>query len=197
LAKKKETTKQEPGIAIDGSGFTVVNGTRFFPLGIYSGTGPKGGGWASTDENLARISNAGFNTILDYNYGEHSFVAVDSYMARANAHNLKVIYNLKDMYGGSKIKTAAKRSVDDMVTDYVEHLKNSPNLLAWYINDELGLNKLPAISNMYQNIRRNDPGHIIFQVSNRPELLTTFSKVTDVMGTDPYVIDEGTKSFKK
>ncbi len=38
----------------------MVNG--FFPLGIYANV--------ATDEHLARIAAAGFNTVLNYDYGE-------------------------------------------------------------------------------------------------------------------------------
>lgn len=57
---------------VDKQGFTLVNGSRFFPIGIYLAKGYGNGDWASTDDNLARISKAGFNTILDYMYGDRA-----------------------------------------------------------------------------------------------------------------------------
>lgn len=189
IVKKKipaRAIQSRSGTYIDGNGFTIVNGRRFFPMGIYVGKGPKEGAWATSDDNLQRISAAGFNTILAYTYGNRG--NAEGYMSRANANGLKVIYSLTDMYNDAGDKFQLKLSKESTVSTFVQNLKDSPNLLAWYINDELGVGEEASVSSMYQTVRGLDAQHIIFQVNNDPGALSLYSRTSDVIGTDPYVV---------
>ena len=53
-----------PQVYIDKTGRLIRNGKPFFPFGIYLGEQND-----STDADLARISTAGFNTVINYQYG--------------------------------------------------------------------------------------------------------------------------------
>ncbi|TSD66488.1 hypothetical protein FFF34_003530 [Inquilinus sp. KBS0705] len=188
VEEKKPAAKKLAGVgtSIDRNGFTLVNGNRFFPIGIYTGKGPKPGDWGTSDESLQKMSSAGFNTVLAYTYGDRPNAA--DFMNRAKAHGLKVIYSVKDMYSGSAPTAKVKLSSDQLVSNYVDIVKNSPNLLAWYTNDELGMDKMALVSSAFQNIRSRDSQHIIFQVNNQINTLSSFARTADVIGTDPYVI---------
>lgn len=123
-------------MAIDSKGFTLRDGQRLFPLGIYANV--------ATDEHLARIASAGFNTVLNYDYGENK----DPYAFFRNARKrgLLVIYSVKDQYRGSRFAPAVRGGdYAAMTAWYVQRLRSQPNLLAWYINDELGPEYLDKI----------------------------------------------------
>lgn len=123
-------------VAIDSEGFTLRDGQRLFPLGIYANV--------ATDEHLARIASAGFNTVLNYDYGEKK----DPYAFFRNARKrgLLVIYSVKDQYRGSRFAPAVRGGDYAALTAwYVQRLRSQPNLLAWYINDELGPEYLDKI----------------------------------------------------
>lgn len=123
-------------VAIDSEGFTLRDGQRLFPLGIYANV--------ATDEHLARIASAGFNTVLNYDYGEKK----DPYAFFRNARQrgLLVIYSVKDQYRGSRFAPAVRGGdYAAMTAWYVQRLRSQPNLLAWYINDELGPEYLDKI----------------------------------------------------
>src|SRR5690606_6438308 len=48
-------------VYIDKEGYTIKNGEKIFPLGVYIGE--------PDEENLLRVKNAGFNTVLSYSFG--------------------------------------------------------------------------------------------------------------------------------
>src|SRR5690606_3924484 len=81
-----------PKVYNDKDGRLIRNGKHFFPFGIYLGEQND-----STDADLARISAAGFNTIVNYQYG-YKGADPDRYMRDARKNNLAVIFSLKDIY---------------------------------------------------------------------------------------------------
>ncbi|MFN3421858.1 MAG: hypothetical protein ACK40X_09070, partial [Armatimonadota bacterium] len=116
-------TEQMPKVHVDEKLRLIVDGKPFFPLGLY--LGPTG------DEHLARIAEAGFNTILSYGYGVGE--DPEGYMNRAAKHGLRVIYSIKDFYEGTQYfpKHLGKSGLE-LAREYVVKLRNHPALLAWY-----------------------------------------------------------------
>jgi len=164
---------------IDDQQRLIVDGKPFFPLGLYLGP--------TEDEHLARIAAAGFNTILSYGYG----VAAnpEAYMERAQSHGLKVIYSVKDFYEGSTwFPKAQGKGGPELAVQYIRKFRDHPALLAWYINDELGLGWLPKLQAMYRVVEDEDPQHPAFQVLCRPAEFGGYYDVTDILGVDPYPV---------
>ncbi|MBH3231203.1 carbohydrate-binding protein CenC [Serratia marcescens] len=169
----------EAKVAIDSKGFTLRDGQRLFPLGIYANV--------ATDEHLARIASAGFNTVLNYDYGEKK----DPYAFFRNARKrgLLVIYSVKDQYRGSRFAPAVRGGdYAAMTAWYVQRLRSQPNLLAWYINDELGPEYLDKIEEKNLQIKRLDGDHPTFQVLNKTGELDAYFNSSDILATDPYPV---------
>lgn len=167
--------RKMPKVYIDKEGFTVVDGKRFFPLGVYLGP--------TQDEHLKRISEGGFNTILCYGYG--SGKDPEAYFERAAAHHLKVVYSLKDMYPD---KHGYGENALQVAAEYTRKLKDQPALLAWYTNDELGLEWLPKLEKMYAQVKQLDPNHPTFQVLYQMGIMPKYFDVTDILAADPYPV---------
>jgi len=178
---------ESPEVYIDREGFTVKGGRRIFPLGIYLGEGAKKGDWANSDENLGKISAAGFNTVLSYYYGNRNDAA--KYFATARQHNLNVVYNLKDIYDGLNTYRDLKQPALSATKNIIERYKGEPNLLAWYINDELGLGKISGIAHLYEQLKELDINHPAFQVENKLNAFSYFYNFADVFGSDPYPVE--------
>jgi len=169
---------QMPKVYIDKDGFTVFDGKRFFPMGVYLG------GTKDTDDaNLQQIKEGGFNTVLTYSYGNNK--GSEEYLDRAQQHDLKVIYSLKDIYPG-----LGKYGDDaiNIATQFVDLLKDKPALLAWYTNDELHPEWLPKLEKTYQMVEQSDPNHPAFQVLSEKGTIEKYFNVTDVLGLDPYPV---------
>ena len=164
-----------PKVYIDKDGFTVEDGKRIFPLGVYLGP--------TDDENLQRISDGGFNTILCYGYG--SGKDPQAYMQRAQKHHLKVVYSVKDMY--PDLRKAGPDAMEK-AAGYIKQMRDNPALLAWYTNDELGSEWLPKLGEMYTQVKQLDPDHPAFQVLYQMGIMQKYFDVTDILGADPYPV---------
>ena len=165
-----------PHVYIDAQGFTVVNGKRFFPMGLF--LNPAG------DDEMKDIAEGGFNTILSYYYGSNT--DPESYLDKAQQHGLKVLYSLKDMY---PYMHKAEYKDFSTASGTVKKLRDKPALLSWYINDELGTPWLPQLQQMYGEVTRLDPQHPTLQLSDRPQLMERFYTVGDIHGTNPYPVN--------
>lgn len=178
--------QEMPKVYIDAQGFTVANGKRFFPLGIYSGI-PR-----DTDTDLQRISQGGFNTVLSYTYGTGP--DPQAYMDRAAKNNLKVVYSVKDLYHG-----LGKAPVDSLekAAGFVRLLRNNDDLLAWYTNDEMGPEWLPQLKQMYDQVVELDPNHPTFHVLTRMPVIERYFNTTDIFGPDPYPVDKDYTNLTK
>jgi len=167
-----------PKVYIDAKGFTVVDGKRFFPMGVYLRDASD-----SSDENLSRIADGGFNTVLSYAYGTANNPA--AYLKLAQAHHLKVVYSIKDLY-----PEQANHGEDafNIATKYINSLRDEPALLAWYASDEMGARWLPKLRKMYNIANLLDPNHPTFQVQNKVVDIEAAFNTTDILGADPYPI---------
>ncbi|HEI8866027.1 TPA: carbohydrate-binding protein CenC [Serratia odorifera] len=165
-------------VSIDADGFTRKAGQRIFPLGIYADI--------TSERHLARIAAAGFNSVLNYNYGNGK----DPYgfFRRARRQGLQVIYSLKDLYPGSRFAPPTRSGYPALAAWQVRRLKDQPNLLAWYINDELGPEYLGQIVARQRQIRRLDRDHPTFQVLNKTADLDAYFNGADILATDPYPV---------
>lgn len=174
-----------PKVYIDKDGFTVVDGKRFFPLGLYLGDEKQ-----TTDEHLQRINDGGFNTILTYGYGYRQ-PNPKAYMARAQKHHLHVIYAMSDMLLKLQQGTPKENQPTyDLMESYLKMIRDEPNLLAWYINDERPPGWLSRLKKVYDLCTQLDPHHPTFQVlaNGQTSALEKYFSVTDVLGNDPYPV---------
>src|SRR5690606_13403077 len=90
-----------PRVYIDNKGFTVVEGKRFFPFGIY--TGKKGAPENvdnSAESDIKRMADIGLNTVLSYEYALRPDTDGIRFLNDAKKHNMMVVYSLKDLYDG-------------------------------------------------------------------------------------------------
>ncbi|WP_431222009.1 carbohydrate-binding protein CenC [Serratia sp. L9] len=165
-------------VAIDEQGFILRGRQRFFPLGLYANM--------TSDEHLSRIAMAGFNTLLNYHYG--SGKDPYSFFSQARKHGLQVIFSLKDLYAGTQFAPPTRQPYSRLAQWTVERLKDQPNLLAWYINDELGPEFLPVIEARDLQIKRLDRHHPTLQVLNKTGYLNAYFNSSDILATDPYPV---------
>jgi hypothetical protein len=179
--------QEMPRVHLDSQGFTIVNGERFFPMGVYLS--------AATDkeEDLERISKAGFNTVLSYLYGyaRNTSVNPEQYMDLAQKHDLKVVYSLKDMYPKAD---GSNKDAFNQAESFVKRVQDKPALLAWYTNDELPpalgwYSKLEEMQNLVKKHDRYD--HPIFHAQNKYASLPYSYHLSDILAMDLYPVGWG------
>ena len=162
---------------IDEHNRLIIDGTPFFPLGMYWG--------GITEEDLKVYADSPFNCLMPYGAPDQE------QMDLAQQLGLKVIYTVKDIYHGSaycpeNIKTTEdeRAHIEAKAKAFREH----PALLAWYLNDELSQDYMPRLEAHQDWLAELDPGHptwvVLYQVNEVQHYVRTF----DAIGTDPYPI---------
>ena len=173
------TAKPETkGVCIDARGITLIDGKPFFPLGMFlEGRASK--------ERVDRYAKGPFNCLMSY--PEPTKAEMD-YVA---SKGLKMIYTLKDCYVG--LKHAPKGVTNEAaevayISRRVAAFKDHPALLAWYNNDELGLDWLPRLTAHRDLFERLDPNHPTWVAHYMVEDIRSHLPSFDVIGSDPYPI---------
>jgi len=181
LDKPVHVVAKMPKVYIDETGRMIRNGKPFFPFGIYLGEKND-----STDADLARISAAGFNTVLDYQYG-YKGADPQRYMDDARKHHLAVIFSLKDLYHNMPGTYAdAKLDTNALTTEIINQYKTDPALLAWYTNDEAAPINMPLLHEKYEQVKTLDPDHPAFITLFREGQYKKYFSTTDIISSDWY-----------
>lgn len=169
----------ERAVYVDEHNRLIFHGEPFFPLGMYWGN--------VTKEELNVYADSAFNCLMPYSPPDQQ------QMDLCHERGLKVIYSVKDIYYGTQycpgnIKSEAEEL--PFIKSKVEAFRNHPALLAWYINDELGLDLLGRLTQRRDQMETLDPGHpawvVLYQVDQIAQYLPSF----DIIGTDPYPIPD-------
>lgn len=198
------TTPPRNAVFIDNRGRTWINGKKFLPIGLY--TNHKSSGfkkwdhrWRSADTQ--NLKNSPFNCIMPYDgmSWRHEgsklsgIAAQREVMDELNSNGIKVIFSVKDIrhkwdkWQGAKGMNAVVRKV-------VESFRDHPALLAWYTNDEKGVEPLDI--NRRRLIGELDPFHPTWQVQCVYYKFKEHQGASDIFGVDPYPIVKGGKDMK-
>lgn len=164
-------------VYVDEHNRIIVDGKPFFPLGMY---------WGSVEQAPLEVyADSPFNCLMPYQPPSRE------QMDLCQARGLKVIYSVKDFYAGTAGAPASMKTVDDelrVIKEKVDAFAGHPALLAWYINDELGLDMIDRLTQRRRDIEVLDPKHpawvVLYQYSQIRQYLPSF----DIVGTDPYPI---------
>ncbi|MCX7706222.1 MAG: discoidin domain-containing protein [bacterium] len=165
-------------VRIAEDGVLVVNGKRFFPIGLH-GVNP----WTAKTGDLDAIASAGFNTISDTSSDE-------TWLKELSKRNLKLFCYDFNVWEPWCIKEKEKYLEDGLKT--VERLKNSPVLLAYFFGDEPEIHpnwSLEGLIKGYQKMKKIDPYHPVTPVVTSPGAYyqEIFRSFNDILGINPYL----------
>ena len=173
-------TPKKGEVFITETGDTLIDGKPFMPLGFYTSLGSSGGDLDHARRELKKISDAGFNTIMEY--WITSFQGKDKiakFYSACRANNIKVLFNFSGAY-----KTPDK--MDEHVAMAKRQLDAGAPILAWYTLDEAPFSLLPPIRSLRHALNRFSPGIPTWQVNIRE--IEPYLDVADVLGGDHYLI---------
>ena len=178
LAFTRTAKPETKGVRIDRRGITHIDGKPFFPLGMFM--------WRATPEVIDHFSKGPFNCCMPY------AAPTKAEMDYANSKGLKVIYDIHACYAG--LKWATDRGITNeasevaYVTQRVKEFRDHPALLAWYINDELGLDWIKRLAAHRDLCEQLDPNHPTWVAHYMVEDIRGHLPGFDVIGSDPYPI---------
>ena len=170
-------------VYIDRNNNTIMNGKPFFPLGWYAG---------HIEQQMNEIADSPFNCILDYGTNRMSKEWMLRYMDNMHQKGLKLIYCMNDVYPTAtyleKSSWEGVKGNDAIADAVVKAYRNHPAILAWYLNDELPPELVPKLTDYYERVKSNDPGHPCLIVLCQPQDFRHFPDTTDIMGFDNYPV---------
>ncbi|MBR2838725.1 MAG: hypothetical protein IKE55_08080 [Kiritimatiellae bacterium] len=178
LAFTRTEKPETKGVRIDRRGIARIDGKPFFPLGMFM--------WRAAPDKVDHYAKGPFNCMMPY--AEPTKAEMDY----AHSKGLKVIYTLKDCYLG--LDGAKGRGITNeasevgYITKRVGEFRNHPALLAWYTNDELGLDWLTRLTAHRDLFERLDPNHPTWVAHYMVEDIRSHLPSFDVIGSDPYPI---------
>ena len=178
LAFTRTSKPETKGVRIDARGITRIDGKPFFPLGMFM--------WKAAPEKIDHYAKGPFNCLMPY--AEPTKAEMDY----VHAKGLKMIYTLKDCYYG--LEGAKGRGITNetsevaYITQRVKEFKAHPALLAWYTNDELGLDWIERLTAHRDLFERLDGDHPTWVAHYMVEDIRSHLPSFDVIGSDPYPI---------
>ncbi len=167
---------------IDGHNRFILNGKPFFPLGLYVVQCTNGSYSAELDE----IKNSPFDTLMNYAVNtcgtDATPTQINDYLDELQSRGLKLIFSLKDYVGHGQDDI-------DTITHKVNSFIGHPAIISWYVNDERSPEYLPGLKAGYEKIRELDINHPVWSVHWNTNWLIQEAHTTDIVGVDPYPID--------
>ena len=215
VACKDQSAGGPHAVRIDNQGRTFVGKDEFMPIGLYL--------QEVNPQILDVIAASPFNTVLSYRSldmpipqgaseaalakpiipgpGEERVKGVRLAMDACHERNLKYIFCLcpwPSMNAKEELESkeqAAKKNKARLAQSetLINNLKDHPALLAWYTADEPFPNLAPGLSRFREWLRQRDPFHPSYGVYMHFNELPLYVDSADIMGIDPYPIDENNR----
>lgn len=183
------TPAPAPGMP-DVRGRMWRDGRPYLPVGLYLGL--------LSREELAEIADSPFNCVLPYSSpvltldGTPAGVAtVREALDACHAHGLSVIFSLSNTYDDwhfAFTDALGAHGGEAVMAEAVRAFGEHPALLAWYLNDEQPLERLPMLLERRRALRVLDPQHPIYSVMCQVPELPFYTPLCDIYGIDPYPI---------
>ena len=179
----KKIIKINRNVTIDEYGRMHVNGELFFPFGTSL--------FYVQQSDLALLNKTHMNCIcpawiLDKRLMDMIYTTQQG--------KIKVIYGINQMYkldGRNCINLKDEEEDYKQFIDKINEFKDHPNLLGWYIDDEMNTCFNKYLRNRTNSIHQLDPNHPSFTVLCYPGESNALMNTTDVMGIDNYPIGAG------
>lgn len=203
---QKISAEQRKALAVwfDEHNVLHVRGRKVFPLGFYNTTRKfdvvDDGEFARLDE----LADAAVNFNINYWWWPSATATRRKYLAEMHKRSIgyldtvmpfkpakagyspakfRIVNELLPSAGG-KLDTQAR--CDRFLTLLAERMRQFPGHTGWYVMDERPFGMVLSIFQQYTVLRRADPDHPTFGVSNRPAEFHKWRDALDVFGMDPY-----------
>lgn len=176
-------------VVVAPNGDTLVNGQRFFPIGLYwvlaDPAGWKPGPQRKTAD-LNDLLETGFNTLHSYAFEHNDANDTDdnaaAYLDMAQELGFMVMMGLRrDWYQGETLHAVA-------IEQRVRRLRHHPALLCWTLWDEPDFStaNVPRVQAVYDLVNRLDPYHPAMPVFMNTMARRAFRNAADINLFDCY-----------
>lgn len=179
LFERLRERPQDWRVWFDEDRVMVVEGRRYFPIGVYCGA-------KKVDEWLKLFKDIPVNTF--HCYGVPSLSGLDLCLS----NGVRVIPGVNNIYAGSRAgMKKGIRTLEDQrryVRSRVDPIKNHPAIVAWYLNDEPRPILAEKMADQQRYFMELDPTRPTCSTFDHPEYVRGFMKGFDILDIDPYPI---------
>ncbi|NQT89402.1 hypothetical protein HQ560_21720, partial [bacterium] len=200
------TAEQRKAMAVwfDESHVLHIRGKKVFPIGLYNTTKKFDvvdiGEFARLDE----MAEAPVNININYWWWPGDMATRRTYLAEMQKRGMGYLDTLmpfapgKTSYAPEKFRILnellpsaggrldTQEKCDQFLTALAQKMRTLPGHTGWYVMDERPFDKVPSIFHQYTVLRRADPDHPTYGVSNRASEFYRWRDTFDVFGMDPY-----------
>jgi hypothetical protein len=186
----------------DARGVLFLQGKPALPIGLYNTTVK----FPTVDEGemarLAKMAEAPVNFNINYFVWANNTADRRRYLAEMQKHGIWFLDTVNNVFpsagqpwdfpisrelapeaGG---RLATQDAADRYLTRVAGAMRDMPGHAGWYVMDERPFGHVPRHFHQYDVLRRADPTHPTYGVSNRPDELACWRDTLDVIGLDPY-----------
>ena len=197
--RSEEAVRQAMYLAPDG--FFYRLGERYFPLIVYVHTCGEPVAWEGefdhrnwplAEKILDDLTGTPFG-LLDYGTPTGGLEDTRRFLAECANRNIPVVLALKDLYERHpsnffRLKQHAYGELSSLqiAEQVLEMVKTDPNVLAYYINDELSSDFFCDMYRMRELCHRIDPGKPVLQVHYLFDCADELAQSYDIWGTEQY-----------
>jgi len=204
IQKISAAQRKALGVWFDENHVLHRNGRKTFPLGLYNTTRTfdvvDGGEFARLDE----MTEAPVDLHINYWWWPAETATRRKYLAEMHQRGLGYLDTVmpflpgKAKYAAGKFRIAnellpsaggvldTQARCDRFLALLAERMRRFPGHAGWYVMDERPFDQVPAVFHQYTVLRRADPDHPTYGVSNRADELHKWRDALDVFGMDPY-----------
>ena len=194
LAVLAEPVAGDATVGIDERGRLLVNGRKFFPIGIYTNRQVTAK-HLTLPRELELIAEAGFNCILPYDGLEYRMPE-----DKSSANKEEALYKVLDHLQTLNLKILpsldyVRKGEEARMRNVVTKLRNHPALLGWYLCDEPPLKQRDALRKLCRELNLLDPAHPLLGVSLMADGSAIYAGTTNIYAFDTYPIYGDTKNI--
>ena len=178
FTREDQPTKRR--VTVDASHRLVVDGKRFFPLGMYA--------HPTTEEEVRKYKEGQFNCVSS------SFFARDPALDLLADNGIYVVSSVRRLLSGDNPRghfnnpPLTVEQSHEALKGVVDRIGGHRALLAWELADEEPGDYLPHIVEANRYLRKIDRDHPTIGVINRPRDVKWFFAGFDIAATDLYPI---------
>ncbi|MBN1673506.1 MAG: hypothetical protein JXR37_20845 [Kiritimatiellae bacterium] len=202
VRKIAAATRKSMTVWFDEHQILCLNGKPTFPIGFYNTVEEFPCVGEGDIARLEKMAEAPVNFQINYTWWAASRATRRRYLGEMQKRGMWYLDTVNIVHP-NRIKLAKFPICDELCPEaggslanwaqcdtYLARLaaamREIPGHAGWYVMDERPFGQIPAVFRQYQTLRRVDPDHPTYAVSNKAGELYLWRDAADVFGMDPY-----------
>lgn len=204
ISKISAAQRKAMGVWFDEHQVLYIQGKPTFPIGFYNTVMEFGNVSENEITRLDKMKEAPVNFNINYTWWGCTLADRERYLGEMNKRGIWYLDTLMPFAPPKPKEIAPDRfpivgelapkagvldtqeKLDAFLTKLATEMRSYPGHSGWYVMDERFFDRVPDIFHQYTVLRKADPDHPTYGVSNKAGEMPLWRDVFDVYGMDPY-----------